>query len=980
MHHPENCFVAALLLALLLTLTGCDNSSSESAHNGADTNSSRDNSSGNTDIVEHDVNAPGTEDTVKPIKFPDTYIKLALSDTAGTTEKITVGSDGAASNGNSIASAISANGRYVVFDSIASTLTANDTNDTWDIFLRDRELSITRRLSLSVDGGDANDASLDPVISDNASVIVFSSSASNLVANDMNGSSDIFSYSIVDNAIERISVDSSGNESDGDSRLPDVSYNGRFVVFESAAANLVAGDNNQAADVFLYDRANNSIERVSLSHLGEGANGPSYEPAVSDDGRFIVFASDADNLVVNDNNNVKDIFVRDRQENTTRRLSVSSAGLEADADSDTADISGNGKIAVFRSDATNLVAGDTNSAHDIFSYDLQQAKTDRLSVNSLGEEANTAAFTKPTITVDGRYVAFYSSASNLAANDVNASWDVFVHDRTEQVTHLVSVNNNAMAGDASSFEPYISAYGHYVVFGSVAANLTPEDLNESWDIFLHVLSTANVPPIADAGADQSVMLGDIVQLDGSHSVDPDANEGIAGEVSSYQWQFESTPAGSNVVLGGADTATPRFAPDLPGTYLVSLVVGDAEQLGIIDEVLIRVVENVDPVAAIDVQVISGNVPFNVIVDASRSTDPEGDRLTVHWDFGDPGSEQNSSSELIVGHTYVRPGEYRIVLTVTDSLGNTDKASVTIGVLASNNPPTVNPTATAVSGVAPLMVTFAANAADPDNDNLVISWDFGDGKRSNETNPSHVYTETGVYEARVTVTDGVFHTEAAITIAVNSEIQLITKKAVIVLKGRHDDKDKLLFQGKLIFDGLPLEDEQIRFMLDDTMLLDVPFSAFKLLEQPSGIYLYTGKHEIAVLNVTNGTLKYSRHKAMLNGINYVNGVSVRFSIGERVAIQSITMRKLKQHKVEKHADDDVVDNDIVDNGIGDNDIGNNDIGDDNSASDDDEQTPAMQAKKVVLVYLHNELRKKDRDRNKNKRDIEDKHDAEHEDED
>jgi len=945
-------FLPALLFTvwLLLLLTGCGNSSPGVADN-SEANSSESN---NSDAISGDVIAPGNEGTVKPIVAPDTYIKLALPDIAGTTEKVSIGSDGVAGDGNSISSAISADGRYVVFDSIASTLTTNDGNSTWDIFLRDRQQATTRRISLAVDGTDANDTSLEPVISADGSIIAFTSSASNLVASDVNGSSDVFIYNVTNHTIQRVSTDSSGNEADGDSRMADISQNGRFVVFESTAANLVAGDNNQVSDVFLRDMVSNNVQRVSLGNLGEEAVGASYEPAVSDDGRFIIFASDADNLVANDNNGVKDIFVRDRLENTTRRLSVASDGVEANAGSDAPEISGNGTVAVYRSEATNLVNEDTNNARDIFSHDLLSALTERLSVNSLGEEANAAAFTMPAITVDGRYVAFYSAANNLVANDFNVSWDVFVHDRTKHITNIVSVNNDGMAGDASSFEPGISANGHYVVYGSAASNLTPEDLNASWDIFLHVLVTANRAPIADAGADQSILLGETAQLDGTNSIDPDANGEAAGEVSQYQWRFASTPAGSNAVLLDADTATPRFVADFPGLYLVSLVVSDGEQDSIADEVSISVVENLDPTAVIDVQVLSGNIPLTVIFDASSSTDPEDGALTVHWDFGDSASEQNTSSEAIAQHTYTRPGNYTIVLTVTDPTGNTDKASVSIGVLASNNPPTVNPTATPVSGIAPLTVEFAANAADSENDSLMVHWDFGDGETSSQPNPSHIYTESGVYEAIVTVEDGEFSTQAAITIVVNPDMQIATKKAVIVLNNRHDDKDKLRFNADLQLDGTPGSADQVRFVLDDITLLDVPFSEFKPLGHDTGKYLYAGKHEIALLNLTKGTFKYSRHKAMLGRINHANGVSIQLSVGEHLATESIMMHEVNRHqRDEEHGDEDSDDDSSDD--YDDHNGNHHHYDKDDSKS---ESKPEMQRKKIVLVYRRGGSRESD----------------------
>src|SRR5262249_8644542 len=161
--------------------------------------------------------------------------------------------------------------------------------------------------------------SLDPALSSNGRYVVFDSIASNLVTGDGNGVFDVFLRDLKNATTERVSVDSSGKEGNDSSRHPAVSMGGRYVAFVSSANNLVPGDSNGAADVFVRDRQNGTTERVSVDSSGTQSDGPSTTCAISTDGRFVAFASAADNLVAGDTNGVFDVFVRDRQNGTTER-------------------------------------------------------------------------------------------------------------------------------------------------------------------------------------------------------------------------------------------------------------------------------------------------------------------------------------------------------------------------------------------------------------------------------------------------------------------------------------------------------------------------------------------------------------------------------------------------------------------------------------------------------------------------------------
>ncbi|MFO8008039.1 MAG: hypothetical protein R6V05_09915, partial [Candidatus Brocadiia bacterium] len=230
---------------------------------------------------------------------------------------------------------------------------------------------------------------------------------------------------LLSGVIERVSLDSAGDEVIGNSYAPDVSDDGRYVTFSSYSAGLVSGDANGVSDVFVYDRQTDTIERVSLASDGSEGNGASAYSAISDDGRFVAFWSEATNLVTGDTNGHADIFVYDRQSDTIERVSVASDGTQADAASQKAAISGTGRYVTFQSEATNLVAGDTNGVRDIFVHDLENDTTERVSLTSGGGEGSGNS-SEPSISDDGRYVSFHSTAGDLVSGDTNFLPDAFV--------------------------------------------------------------------------------------------------------------------------------------------------------------------------------------------------------------------------------------------------------------------------------------------------------------------------------------------------------------------------------------------------------------------------------------------------------------------------------------------------------------------------------------------------------------------------
>ncbi len=365
---------------------------------------------------------------------------------AQTTERVSVSTGGAQGNDSSYLSglrSISADGRFVTFDSWASNLVAGDTYGNRDVFVRDRQSGTTERVSVATGGMQGHADSWFPSISADGRFVAFESLASNLVAGDTNGWPDVFVRDRQSGTTERVSLAPGGAEGDNDSSDPSISADGRFVAFWSWASNLVAGDTNGWADVFVCDRQSGTTERVSLATGGaEGNNGSAY-PAISADGLFVAFQSSASNLVIGDTNARADVFVRDRQSGTTERVSVDSAGAQGNLDSWYPSISADGHFVAFFSFSSNLVAGDTNAHEDVFVRDRQSGTTERVSVATDGTQGNTAS-ESPSISADGRFVAFESFSSNLVPGDTNESDDVFVRDR--DATGFASLCDPGTAG------------------------------------------------------------------------------------------------------------------------------------------------------------------------------------------------------------------------------------------------------------------------------------------------------------------------------------------------------------------------------------------------------------------------------------------------------------------------------------------------------------------------------------------------------
>jgi len=280
---------------------------------------------------------------------------------------------------------------------------------------------------------------------------------------------------------ERVSVASDGSQANETSYWPAITTDGRYVAFTSRASNLVPEDTNNADDVFVHDRQTGITHRVSVDSSGNQGNSSSglWGSAISGDGRYVAFGSSATNLVSDDTNGYEDVFVHDRLTGITERVSVDSSGNQANASSYWGPaISGDGRYVAFQSSGTNLVPDDVNGHEDVFVHDRLTGITERVSVDSSGNQANGySGFLGLAISADGRYAAFDSSATNLVSDDTNGQSDVFLHDRLTGTTERVSVDSDGNEVNGWADVEAISPDGRYVAFTSPASNLVTNDTN-----------------------------------------------------------------------------------------------------------------------------------------------------------------------------------------------------------------------------------------------------------------------------------------------------------------------------------------------------------------------------------------------------------------------------------------------------------------------------------------------------------------------
>ncbi len=430
----------------------------------------------------------------------------------GSVELISVDSDENNGFAASTDPQITPDGRYVVWESNDSQLVPDDTNYRFDIFVRDRVLGTTEIVSVDGTGDEGDGHSYDADISDDGRFVTFMSYATDLVAGDTNGQGDIFVHDRTTSTTTRVSVDSSGSQADAGSYRPAISGDGSSVAFDSQASNLVAGDTNGVQDVFLHRLSTGATSRVSRNSLGDEAVGQSQFPEIDGIGRYVVFESAATNLIVDGgvvqadaNNTFSDVFVHDRVTGETTLVSVDSDEAQSLTYSGDADISADGTRVTYASDAS-LTATDLNSARDVYVRDRIAGTTTLASVDAGGQPGNGTSH-EPAMSPDGTVVAFASAATSLDIVDENVVDDVFVHDLASSTTEQVSTNaaGDGVFGPGGSYDADVSDDGRYVAFDSRMPNLAPDDTDDD-DVFIRDLETG-VTELVSVDSDEHAGVG-----------------------------------------------------------------------------------------------------------------------------------------------------------------------------------------------------------------------------------------------------------------------------------------------------------------------------------------------------------------------------------------------------------------------------------------------------------------------------------------
>ena len=423
-------------------------------------------------------------------------------------QRLSVGDGGVQGNGDAYGASFTADLRLVAFHSEAGNLVPGDTNVARDCFIRDLSTGRTTRASVSSSGGQGNGNSYDCTLSADGRFVLFTSMASNLVPEDSNPWSDIFLRDLQLGTTRRINVSTAGVQANRLSETPRMTPDARFILFRSDASNLVPGDTNNHMDLFVHDATTGETVRVSVgTGRTQGLVGDAFGGDITADGRYVAFVSSANNLVAGDTNGTADAFVHDRLTGTTTRISVASDGSQANGPSGAISpcaslgvtitsrptITNNGRFVTFSSTATNLVDADTNGQSDVFLHDRQTGVTERVSLGSGAVQGTGGAGYAPfcssfrgavfgDASEDGRLVAFTSEQSNLVPGDTNGFADTFVYDRVTLVATRTSVSLSGAQLNGPSLGGGLTA--GLVTFTSPATNVVASDTNEAWDVFL----------------------------------------------------------------------------------------------------------------------------------------------------------------------------------------------------------------------------------------------------------------------------------------------------------------------------------------------------------------------------------------------------------------------------------------------------------------------------------------------------------------
>jgi len=445
-----------------------------------------------------------------------------------TTSLVSVGTDGEFPDCGapenfcfSIGPAVTPDGRYVAFESVAPNIAPGPplSDPISQVLVHDRQTCTTVRVSESPSGQPGDDPSSDATLSADGQLVAFRSRAGNLVPDSTRGTEQVYVYNAKTQALEMISRSPDGVPGNGNAAVPQISDDGRHVLFQNSASNLVPNDTNDDPDIFVYDRQTETMTRVNVSESGEQANGPSRRPGMSPDGRFVVFDSSASNLVDQPfSSNQVFLLDRDSDENgvfgepdgrTLTLVSVNDTGEPGNGFSSWGVPSPDGQKVVFSGSASvdNLVPGDTNNDTDVFVRHLDTGTTTRESVGPNGEQTSAGSFFPLDFSADGQFLTFHSAAQELVDGGHNGVTHIFRRNLKTGQNMIISRNSDGELADQSSEVGVMAANGQTVAFTSAATNLEPGFENNLWvNVYVRALQPS------DLNGDNVVGVSDLLLL------------------------------------------------------------------------------------------------------------------------------------------------------------------------------------------------------------------------------------------------------------------------------------------------------------------------------------------------------------------------------------------------------------------------------------------------------------------------------------
>jgi Tol biopolymer transport system component len=416
---------------------------------------------------------------------------------AQSTVRASVTPNGFELNAASGESAVSADGRYVAFTSDATNMGLVTGQSGREIYLRDMITGTVELVSVSAIGAYNYGGCDSPVMTPDARYVAFESLSPTLVAGDTNGAWDVFVRDRLLGTTTRVSVGPGGAQvTGGQSWSPTISDDGRYVAFFSSAQGLVPGFGSAGVyQVYVHDRQTGQTLAGSVNQTGGTPNADCRQPCLSADGRFLSFETSASDILPGDTNGLIDVYVRDLLTNGVVRATLAPGGIEPNNNCVRSRISGDGRWVAFQTQSTNLVAAHPSATNDCYVRDLLAGGLSLASVSSAGVSVGVPTVVAPQISYDGRYVAFATYGINPLA------WlDVFVHDRLSGVTTLATAAHDGADGNGPSPAGVptggngsvfaMSPNGRFVTFDSTASNLVLSDTNGVKDTFLRDLGCA----------------------------------------------------------------------------------------------------------------------------------------------------------------------------------------------------------------------------------------------------------------------------------------------------------------------------------------------------------------------------------------------------------------------------------------------------------------------------------------------------------